>query len=218
MLQYITQDLPDKTHQELVESACSLGIKWVQLRMKHYCFDDCRKIAEETLVITKKYGAKLIINDFVEVALAVRADGVHLGKEDMEFSIAKKMAPPEFIIGGTANTFEDVLRLALGGASYIGLGPYSFTKTKVKLSPILGLKGYQDIVNQCKLNSIETPIVAIGGILPEDVPALMETGISGIAISSAITHAADQENIVREFFKHLKWSERQNEPEQCVKF
>lgn len=206
-LQYITQDLPEKTHQELVETACSLGIKWVQLRMKHYCFDECRKIAEESLAITKKYGAKLIINDFMEVALAVKADGIHLGKEDMAISIAKKMAPPGFIIGGTANTFEDVQRLALASVNYIGLGPYSFTKTKIKLSPILGLQGYQDIMEQCKLNHIETPIVAIGGILPKDVAALVETGISGIAISSAITHAADQEDVVTKFSAQLRRSE-----------
>jgi thiamine-phosphate pyrophosphorylase len=203
MLQYITQDIPAVSHQQLVESACAAGIKWVQLRTKHYCFDDCRKIAEESLAITKNYGAKLIINDFLEVALAVKANGVHLGKEDMAIPIAKKMIPPGFILGGTANNFEDVKRLASEGVHYIGLGPYKFTATKAKLSPILGISGYHKIMDQVRGSNITTPIVAIGGILSGDVNELMQTGIAGIAVSSAISYATDKKAIITQFNKGL---------------
>lgn len=167
--------------------------------MKHFSFDDCRKIAEESLAISKKYGAKLIINDYLEVALAVKADGVHLGKEDMAIPIAKKMIPPGFIVGGTANDFEDVKRLALDGVDYIGLGPYRFTTTKIKLSPILGISGYRNIMDQVQGNNITTPIIAIGGILPPDLNELMPTGIAGVAVSSAITFAADKKDIIAEY-------------------
>jgi thiamine-phosphate pyrophosphorylase len=202
-LQYITQDLKDISHQELITSACSAGIKWVQLRMKNRSYSECLQIAKGSMAITKKFGAKLIINDYIEIALEVKADGVHLGKEDLAISEAKKIATPGFIIGGTANTFNDVERLALRGATYIGCGPYRFTKTKEKLSPVLGLEGYQSILRQCNLRNIKVPIVAIGGILPADVPSVMSTGIYGVAISSALTNATDKKETVSKFYQYL---------------
>lgn len=201
--QYITQELPNISHQELVASACQAGAKWVQLRMKNRPYDESLQVARESLAITRKFGATLIINDSLEIALAVGADGVHLGKEDMPVSEAKKSAPAGFIIGGTANAFEDIKKLAGEGVSYIGCGPFRFTKTKEKLSPILGLEGYRELLLRCRLEKIETPVVAIGGIVPADIPSLMETGIYGIAIASALTKAADKMQMVSECYRLL---------------
>jgi len=202
--QYITQEIPNISHQELVVSACEAGVKWVQLRMKNRPYNECLQVAKESLAITRKYGAKLIINDFLEIALAVGADGVHLGKEDMPVSEAKKAAPAGFIIGGTANTFEDIKKLAEEGANYIGCGPFKFTNTKKKLSPILGLEGYREILRLCRLQKIASPVIAIGGIVPSDIPSLKETGVYGIAVASALTNAADKTQMVRDIYQLLE--------------
>ncbi len=208
--QYITQEIPNTAHQELVASACEAGVKWVQLRMKNRPYGECLQVAKESLTITRKYGAKLIINDFLEVALAVGADGVHLGKEDMPVSEAKTKAPTGFILGGTANTFQDIEKLADEGATYIGCGPYRFTTTKEKLSPVLGLEGYQDLLHRCKQKNITTPVIAIGGIMPADIPMLMLTGISGVAVASALTNATEKAKMVKLFNQLLETQSEQS--------
>ena len=96
---------------------------------------------------------------------------------------------PEAIIGGTANTFEDIREHFHASANYIGLGPFRFTTTKEKLSPVLGIDGYRRIMQQVREAGIDIPVVAIGGITSADVSALMQTGIAGIALSGAILRA-----------------------------
>jgi thiamine-phosphate pyrophosphorylase len=105
---------------------------------------------------------------------------------------------PGSIIGGTANSLEDILRHADDGADYVGLGPYRFTTTKQKLSPILGLEGIQHIMNQLQARNVTIPVIAIGGITLEDIPALRRTGIQGIAVSGLITHAADKARLIQQ--------------------
>jgi thiamine-phosphate pyrophosphorylase len=149
-LHYITQDLADHSHSALAEQACIAGVDWVQLRIKNKTFDDQVIIANETAEICQKYNAKLIINDNVKLAKEVNADGVHLGKTDMEPAEARRILGNDFIIGGTANTFEDIIRLVQSGVEYIGLGPFRFTSTKENLSPILGIEGYKNIMKKCR--------------------------------------------------------------------
>ena len=108
-----------------------------------------------------------------------------------------------FYIGATANTFEDIKRAVEQGASYIGLGPFRHTETKKKLSPVLGLEGYQKIIQQCKDAGYNIPIFAIGGICLEDVGALMQTGITGIAVSGAIINADDPVEETRRFINEI---------------
>ena len=143
-------------------------------------------IAKEAMSLCRKYDATFIIDDFVELAKQIGADGVHLGKNDMPIAEARKILGKDFIIGGTANTFEDVQMLYKAGANYIGCGPFRFTTTKKNLSPILGLEGYQQIILLMREYKISLPLVAIGGITKEDIPSLMQTGISGIALSGSI--------------------------------
>jgi thiamine-phosphate pyrophosphorylase len=116
---------------------------------------------------------------------------VHLGKQDMAPAEARALLGPQFIIGGTANTFAAIEGLVAAGVDYIGLGPLRFTTTKEKLSPILGLAGYADILGQCRAAGFTTPIVAIGGVALADIPALLATGLHGVAVSGAIGNAAD---------------------------
>ena len=136
-----------------------------------------------------------ILDDHVEWVGAYWCRRVHLGKNDMPVDEARKMLGRGRIIGGTANTFADVERLSRQGADYIGCGPFRFTTTKKNLSPVLGLEGYRDITAQMKAHDIQLPIVAIGGILHRDIPAIMQTGVTGIAVSGAILNA---ENPVEE--------------------
>ena len=151
--------------------------------------------------------ATFIIDDRVELVKELHADGVHLGKNDMSIGEARKILGDDYIIGGTANTFEDVKALAAAGADYIGCGPFRFTTTKEKLSPVLGLEGYRQIVNEMKVHHINIPIVAIGGITKEDIPEIMKTGVTGIAISGSILNAQDPTNethdIVQLMYKHI---------------
>ena len=160
------------------------------------------KIAEETKKVCQKYGAKLIINDNVLIAKEIGADGVHLGKEDMNPKEARKILGDNFIIGGSSNTIDDVKWLMDNGVDYIGIGPYRFTSTKQNLNPVLGLKGIAGIITQFPNSSI--PFIAIGGIKLEDVEPLMQTGIHGVAVSSAINMAGDKTEATLKFVTSLR--------------
>jgi thiamine-phosphate diphosphorylase len=199
--QYLTQDISKFTHQELIENACKNGIRWIQLRVKNKSTVEYLQIAKDARKITQKFKTVLIINDQVEIAKEVDADGVHLGKNDMLPEIARKILGHRKIIGATANTFEDILKLQKQDINYIGLGPFQFTTTKQNLSQILGLQGYQNIIKKCKENKINIPIIAIGGIEAKDVKSLLDTGIYGIAVSAAIHHNQNIAENIKAFEK-----------------
>lgn len=191
MLQYISHFTPQISYAEGIRMALEGGCRWIQLRMKDAPAEEIIACAEEVLPLCRRHGAKFLLDDHVELVRQLGADGVHLGKNDMPVDEARKILGPDIIIGGTANTIDDIIRLHKQGADYIGCGPFGFTTTKKNLSPILGLDGYKSIVLKMKELGIDLPIVAIGGITVEDIPAVMETGVSGIALSGAILGAPD---------------------------
>ena len=199
-LQYIT------TSPEGAERACRGGVRWVQLRVKNQPYAIWKQLALETQAVTRRYGATLLINDNPRLAQDIGADGVHLGQADMPPAEARAMLGATFIIGGTANTFADVQRHAAAGVDYVGLGPFRFTSTKEKLSPILGLAGYADILRQCRAAGLAVPIVGIGGVMLADVPALLETGLHGVAVSGAIGAAAEPSAAAAQFVERLTLS------------
>lgn len=177
----------------------------MQLRVKNIPFDEWFRIAQETKLVCLKYGAKLIINDNVRMAMEVRADGVHLGKEDMDPKEARKILGNSFIIGGSSNTMDDVKWLMVNGVDYIGIGPYRFTSTKEKLNPVLGLEGIARLQKSLRpLKSKTPPLIAIGGIKPEDIEPLMQIGIHGVAVSSAINLAEDKSEETTKFVTALR--------------
>lgn len=191
MLQYISHFTPQISYAEGIKMALEGGCRWIQLRMKDAPAEEIIACAEEVLPLCRRHGAKFLLDDHVELVRQLGADGVHLGKNDMPVDEARTILGPDIIIGGTANTIEDIIRLHKQGADYIGCGPFRFTTTKKNLSPILGLEGYKSIVLKMKELGIDLPIVAIGGITVEDIPAVMGTGVSGIALSGAILGAPD---------------------------
>ena len=183
-LQYITQGNSPQDHIDNLFKACNYGIKWVQLRVKNTDDATVLNTAIKAREITNEYGVKLIINDHYKIAKEVQADGVHLGKTDACPLLAREYLGNDFIIGGTANTLEDCRVLLEKKVDYIGLGPYQFTETKKNLSPVLGVKGYRDILKELKT---KTPIIAIGGIVLNDIAPILKTGVYGIAVSGVIT-------------------------------
>jgi len=202
-LHYITQDIAGFTHPQLAELACIGGADWIQLRVKNKSNDDWLKIALETKSICEKYGATLIINDNIQIAKEISADGVHLGKEDMSPKEARKILGANFIIGGSSNTIDDVKGLMAHRVDYIGIGPFRFTTTREKLNPILGMEGIQKIAKEF---GSKIPMIAIGGIKIEDIGSLMQTGIHGIAISSGINMAEDKSEMTKQFVLSLRRS------------
>lgn len=195
-LQYISQG--NSIHKQLhnIREALEQGCQWIQLRFKNASSEDIFTLAEAVKKLCTQHQATFIINDNVPLAQKIDADGVHLGLKDMKITNAREILGKDKIIGGTANTLEDILNQINQGADYIGLGPFRFTKTKENLSPILGLKGYQEILEQLKLQRIETPVYAIGGIQFEDLSAITQTGIYGIAVSGLITESDNKTELI----------------------
>ena len=204
MVQFITHFTEKYSYLDSVRIALEGGCRWIQLRMKDVNETHLYPIALQIQQMCQKYGATFIIDDHVELVKKIKADGVHLGKLDMPITEAREILGNEFIIGGTANTFEDVKAHYEASADYIGCGPFRYTTTKNNLSPILGLEGYHRITSQMKEAHIDNPIVAIGGITEKDIPKLMQIPISGIALSGSILRA---ENPIEEMKKIIKLTE-----------
>lgn len=190
-LQFITHFTERYDYLDGAQMALEGGCRWIQLRMKDAPLDEVEAMALPVQTLCRRYGAIFVIDDHVELVKKIGADGVHLGKNDMPVDAARQILGSDFIIGGTANTFDDIRRLHQAGADYIGCGPFRFTETKKNLSPVLGLQGYRDIVRQMRQNGIDLPIVAIGGITLPDIPEILGTGVTGIALSGMILHAPD---------------------------
>lgn len=188
-LQFITHFTDQYTYYDSARMALEGGCRWIQLRMKDSSMDEIEKEAIRLQALCKEYHATFIIDDHVELVKKLHVDGVHLGKNDMPIAEVRKILGKDFIIGGTANTFEDVKYHYEAGADYIGMGPFRYTTTKKNLSPLLGLQGYAAILSRMKEEGINIPVVAIGGITKEDIPDIMRTGVSGIALSGTILRA-----------------------------
>ena len=217
-LQFITHCTERYSYVDSARIALEGGCRWIQLRMK----DADESLLEETALIVQNmcgdYGATFIIDDNVHLVKKIKADGVHLGKNDMPIIEAREILGDDFIIGGTVNTFNDIFKIMRNtrvGTStssvtnsqqpiangqkpkvnYFGCGPFRFTSTKKNLAPILGLEGYENIISNMKRNNINIPLVAIGGITKDDISDILKTGVDGIALSGSILRA---ENPVEE--------------------
>ncbi len=198
-VQFITHQTDSISYKESALLALDGGCKWVQLRMKGATDDEAEPIALELLDECHKRGATFILDDRVELCKKIGADGVHLGKNDMPVNEARELLGHDFIIGGTANTFDDIKRLRALSADYIGCGPFRFTRTKENLAPVIGLDGYRSIIEQMRQELVRIPVCAIGGIELADVPALLNAGVQGVAVSGAILRADNPAEMMRSF-------------------
>lgn len=195
-LHFISSQHNGITHIESIRQALEAGCRWIQLRIKDQPLEVVLETALEAKNLCDRHHARLIINDFAPVAKAVNAYGLHLGLNDMPIENARKITGNKMIIGGTANTLEDIRKRIREGADYVGLGPFRFTSTKQQLSPILGLEGYRAQMGALKKLGYSIPVIAIGGITAEDIPAILKTGIYGIAMSGYITKSENKKDLI----------------------
>lgn len=202
-VQFITHQTTDIDYEESAQIALRGGCRWIQLRMKDYTDDEVRPIAKRLKALCREHDATFIIDDRVDLVKSIEADGVHLGKNDMPVAEARRVLGEGFLIGGTANTIEDIRGLHRSSADYIGCGPFRFTTTKKGLSPLLGLEGYRAIMSAMRQEAINIPLCAIGGITLDDVPDIMDTGVDGIAVSGAILRAPDPVKAMHDFIYAL---------------
>lgn len=177
------------------------GCRWVQVRMKDAPDSEVREaislIGDEAL----RLGTAIIVDDRVELAASMpQVAGVHLGHNDMPRPEARALLGPDKIIGSTANTPEQALALA-PVSDYLGVGPFRFTTTKKNLAPLLGATGIADVCASLRKAAMPVPVVAIGGILPADMPQVMDTGANGVAVSGAIHAAPSPEEATAQFLK-----------------
>lgn len=188
-IQFITHENDRFSYIEGAKLALSGGCKWVQLRMKNATDEEFISVGHKILHLCRSHQATFIVDDRVHLVNELGADGVHLGKNDMPVDKARAMLGKEKIIGGTANTFADIQKLAADGVDYIGCGPFRYTTTKQNLAPLLGLEGYETLLKQMEECQIHIPLIAIGGIMRDDIPDLIKIGVDGIAISGAVLNA-----------------------------
>jgi thiamine-phosphate pyrophosphorylase len=177
-----------RSNFEIVIAAVRGGASVVQLREK-----DCstREFIEQGLELKKflkGHGVPLIINDRVDVAQAVQADGVHLGQNDMPLGLAKKILGASMIIGISAESLPDAIEAEKGGADYLGVSPIYVTSTKTDTAPALGLEGLREIRKAVRL-----PLVGIGGLNTGNAAEVIRNGADGVAVVSAIVAADDPE-------------------------
>ena len=209
-LQYITDHKEGVSIPEQVEAVCKGGCRWVQLRVKDASREEFIRIGYAVKEICKRYGALFLVNDHVDISLELNSDGVHLGKKDMNPLEARKILGYSKIIGGTCNTFDDVAERYRQQVDYIGLGPFRFTSTKKQLSPILGLEGYRQIMDACRQTGICLPVHAIGGIREDDIRPVLDTGVTGIALSSLLKNNDNIADKTKQVLSQLKLIQLKN--------
>ena len=200
-LHYITQDNLSVTHSEQAKLALDGGVKWVQFRSKVLSLGEIKKELRIIKEYCIAYGAILILNDNWQLAIEMELDGVHVGLTDTPVHEIRKHT--NFLIGGTANSYEDIRLHVDGGVDYVGVGPFRHTETKKNLSPVLGLSGFQEIISSCKERQIDIPIIGIGGVQLSDIQSLMSVGVSGVAIASQINQAKSPTQSAAEFITEL---------------
>ena len=203
MLQFITHPSDKYSIAEEVQMALEGGCKWIQLRLKDASDEEFRQTALEIIPLCQESEAFLVFDDRVELAMEMSVHGVHLGKNDMNPLLARETMGAEAIIGCTANTAADIKAFKGWDVDYVGLGPFRYTTKKEKLSPVIGLDGYAAIVNEVRAEDILLPIVAIGGITIDDIDAIMQTGVNGIAMSGAIINSTDPVAYTRQVLEKI---------------
>jgi len=175
-----------KSHLEVAEAALTGGATVIQFRDKEMKDSETIVVCREIYKLTKTKGVSFIVNDRVEIAKAVDVDGVHLGQEDMSFGSARKILGKEKIIGISVETVEQALKAVEGGADYLGIGPIYPTATKPDAGKALGIARLKEI-----RESVNIPIVAIGGINENNLEEVLRAGADGVAVISAVVSAPD---------------------------
>ncbi|WP_430809423.1 MULTISPECIES: thiamine phosphate synthase [unclassified Carboxylicivirga] len=187
-LHYITTPC-NYSYMEQIKAIVLGGGNWVQLRMPEASLKEKEQVTIEALRFCMDNGATLIIDNNVELAAKLGADGVHLDMKDMQPNKAREILGPQAILGASANSFAEVQQLHEAGLDYIHLGPHRIDPTKSTQDAPLSVEEYQSILSQCKAAGITTPIIAFGGLVPDDVKPLFDIGIHGVAFDSYLAQS-----------------------------
>ncbi len=203
-LHYITHDIEGLSHVEQARIICEAGGKWIQYRClskdDEALLADINQIAE----MCDDWGATLIVTDHIHLQGKADIQGFHIEDMNADFLSIRAQLGEACTIGGSSNTVEGLLRLAKEGVDYAGLGPFAHTDTKPNDYPHLGMAGYERTMQKLLEMQVSLPVLAVGGVKIGDVDALMQTGIFGIAASSAIHQAEDMEAAYLEFYQQLR--------------
>lgn len=191
---FISSNGDKKTLKEELIPLLDAGLKWYQLRLKDKSDNDILDCVNELYTLCRRYNCLFTLNDYTTLAIKMNIDGVHIGKSDENPLTVKKQLDGKQHFGITCNSYNDIVRAKKYNASYVGLGPYQFTFTKKNLSPILGLDGYKEILENLQTEKLQIPIVAIGGLNLEAVEKLHEIGINHFAFSSYFIGSKGTEN------------------------
>lgn len=186
------------SHIDLAEMAIAGGADTIQFRSKTGSTRELIETAFAMKGICKGAGIPLIINDRVDVAIAVEADGVHLGQDDFPIRRARKILGPDVIIGGSAGNIDEAEICLKEGADYIGSGPVYKTGSKKDAGPAIGVENIKGLVNEIPL-----PVLAIGGISAASIPDLLNAGVHGVAVISAVCLSENPERATQEIKKRL---------------
>ncbi len=186
-----------RTNLEVVAAVLAGGAKIIQLREKHWSKKDLYDLAVEFQKKTQGYGALLIINDHVDVALAAGADGVHLGQDDLPVEAARRIAP-QLIIGASSHSLNEALKAEKDGADYVNIGPIFPTRTKADAHRFLGPEAIAEIGPQ-----LTVPFTTMGGITPDNIHSVLQAGARRVAMVTGITRAADITERVRQLRKTI---------------
>lgn len=202
--QFITHKNDKIGYIEGAEAALQGGCRWIQLRMKDANRNEIIEAGKKLKKLCKDHNAILIIDDKVEICWQLKADGVHLGKNDMSVEDARGLLGANYIIGATCHDADEIAKAEEDWADYAGVGPYKFTTTKQKLNTTLGIEGYKKIYKDCWNSGATMAKIAIGGITADDVQPIMETGMDGIAVSGEIINANDPVEKTKEILRKLE--------------
>ena len=205
-LHYITHDIPHLSHIEQAQQACEAGAKWIKYRCLSKNDEELLKDINAIAEMCDDWGTTLIVTDHVHLNGKADIQGFHIEDMDADFMALRKLVGNDITLGGSANTVENLIRLAQEGADYAGYGPFAETETKPNNYSLLGAEGYQQVIKKLKAISINIPVLAVGGIKTYDVEALMQTGIYGIAVSGAINFADDFIEAYQDFYTLVKES------------
>ncbi|KRT18189.1 thiamine-phosphate pyrophosphorylase [Pedobacter ginsenosidimutans] len=205
-LHYITHDIPHLSHIEQAQQACEAGAKWIQYRCLSKSDEELLKDINAIAEICDDWGTTLIVTNHVHLNGKADIQGFHMEDMDADFIALRKLVGPDITLGGSANTVENLIRLAQEGADYAGYGPFAETETKPNNYTPLDTEGYQQVIKELKAMSVNIPVLAVGGIKTYDVEALMQTGIYGIAVSGAINFADDFIEAYQDFYTLVKES------------
>ena len=185
-LHYLTQDLPNLSHTQQVQMACEAGANWLQYRCFSKTDEEMLEELHPIATICDDWGATLIVTNHSHLVHLADIQGVHIEAVDVDVAMVREQIGDSKTLGVSAIDLEQIKKHIANGADYIGCGPFAHTETKPNDFPLWGLQGYKEAVDALKSEGITFPLIAVGGIKAEDVTALMDTGITGIAVSVAI--------------------------------